>query len=192
MFILKFFKNCCINTTCKFSSFLPVITALLLTSCGLLGSKDKKDENKEVTTQQKEWEANVFKRVEENKGQGVILFGGGKRESATEGDNVIWQASLNVLADIPLAQANYTGGVIITDWYNSELSKDSVKISIFIKSARLETNSFDVKSFKKSCLTENNCQTSSLSSDFNQKIKDKVLQQARIISVDKENSKNKK
>ena len=192
MFILKFFKNCCINTTCKFSSFLPVITALLLTSCGLLGSKDKKDENKEVTTQQKEWEANVFKRVEENKGQGVILFGGGKRESATEGDNVIWQASLNVLADIPLAQANYTGGVIITDWYNSELSKDSVKISIFIKSARLETNSFDVKSFKKSCLTENNCQTSYLSSDFNQKIKDKVLQQARIISVDKENSKNKK
>ena len=83
MFRLKFFKNCCINTTCKFSSFLPVITALLLTSCGLFGSKDKKDENKEVTTQQKEWEANVFKRVEENKGQGVILFGGGKRESAT-------------------------------------------------------------------------------------------------------------
>ena len=127
--------------------------------------------------------------MDENKGQGVILFGGGKKESATAGDNVIWQASIEVLADIPLAQANYTGGVIITDWYNSSNSNESIKISIFINSARLETNSFDVKSFKKTCTTATNYQTVNLASDFNQKIKDKVLEKARVISVKKETNK---
>ena len=93
------------------------------------------------------------------------------------------------MADIPLAQANYTGGVIITDWYNSSNSNESIKISIFINSARLETNSFDVKSFKKTCTTATSCQTVNLAADFNQKIKDKVLEKARVISVKKETNK---
>ena len=183
-------KKRCINTTIKFSSIV-ILASYLLTSCGILGNKEEKTE-KPIISKQKDWEPNVLKRVDESKGQGLILFGGNKKESASGSDNIIWQASLDVLADIPLAQANYTGGVIITDWYNSSNSNESIKISIFINSARLETNSFDVKSFKKTCTTANSCQTVNLASDFNQKIKDKVLQQARIISVDKENSKNKK
>ena len=188
---LKITKKCCINTTSKCSSIILILASLFLTSCSFLGNKEEKPENTEII-KKKDWEPNVLKRVEDNKGQGVVLFGSGKKESATVGDNVIWQASLDVLADIPLAQANYAGGVIITDWYNSSNSNESIKISIFINSARLETNSFDVKSFKKTCTTSNSCQTVNLATDFNQKIKDKVLQQARIISVDKENSKNKK
>ena len=193
MSLIKFIKNCCKNTTANPSVisrlFLVVIFSILLTSCSLWGSKEKSatsDENKELV-KKKDWEPNVLKRVDESKG-GIILFGK-DRESARAGDNIIWQASLEVLADIPLAQANYTGGVIITDWYNSSNSNESIKISIFINSARLEVNSFDVKSFKKTCSTVNNCQTVNLTPDFNQKIKDRVLEKARIISVKKETSK---
>ena len=185
---LKIIKKCCINTTSKCSSIILILASLFLTSCSFLGNKEEKPENTEII-KKKDWEPNVLKRVDENKGQGVIIFGGGKKESATAGDNVIWQASIEVLADIPLAQANYTGGVIITDWYNSSNSSESIKISIFINSARLETNSFDVKSFKKTCTTATSCQTVNLASDFNQKIKDKVLEKARVISVKKETSK---
>jgi hypothetical protein len=185
---IKIIKSCCINTTRKYSSLIVILASLFLTSCGFLGNKEDKAKNSEIS-KQKDWEPNVLKRVDDNKGQGVIIFGGGKKESASGGDNVIWQASLDVLADIPLAQANYAGGVIITDWYNSSNSNESIKISIFINSARLETNSFDVKSFKKTCTTANSCQTVNLASDFNQKIKDKVLEKARVISVKKETNK---
>ena len=183
----KIIKKRCINTTIKFSSIV-ILASFLLTSCGILGNKEEKTE-KPIINKQKDWEPNVLKRVDENKGQGLILFGGSKNESASGGDNIIWQASLDVLADIPLAQANYSGGVIITDWYNSSNSNESIKISIFINSARLEVNSFDVKSFKKTCSAANNCQTVNLTPDFNQKIKDRVLEKARIISVKKENNK---
>jgi hypothetical protein len=197
MFLQKFFKYCCINTTNKslyfsYNSLIAVFASLLITSCNFIGSKDENKPKNEEIIKQKEWEANVFKKVDENKGGGITLFGGNKRQSEVAGDNVIWQASLQVLGDIPLAQANYTGGVIITDWYSSESSNESIKISIFINSARLETSSFDVKSFKKTCSVENSCKTTALSSDFNQKIKDKVLERARDFSVKKEKENNKK
>jgi hypothetical protein len=194
MFFNKFIKNCCKNTTANLQVisrlFNIFVFSILLTSCSAWGGKEKStnsnDEN--ISVKKKDWEPNVFKRVDQEKGEGITIFGS-KKTTATQGDNVIWQASLEVLADIPLAQANYTGGVIITDWYNSSNSNESIKISIFINSARLEVNSFDVKSFKKTCSAANNCQTVNLTPDFNQKIKDRVLEKARIISVKKETSK---
>ena len=193
MFNFNFIKNCCKNATyylqlLEKTIFLGIVS-LMMSSCSLWSPETKKESGKEEIIKKKEFEPNVLKRVDEARGEGITIFGGGKRDSANTADNVIWQASLEVLADIPLAQANYTGGVIITDWYNSSNSNESIKISIFINSARLEVNSFDVKSFKKTCSVSNVCQTVNLASDFNQKIKDKVLEKARVISIKKENNK---
>jgi hypothetical protein len=189
----NFIENCCKNATSYLQNskkvLFTMIFSLIISSCSLWSPSDKKEETKDEIIKKKDWEPNVDKRVDEARGKGITIFGGGNRDSAATADNVIWQASLEVLADIPLAQANYTGGVIITDWYNSSNSNESIKISIFINSARLEVNSFDVKSFKKTCSTVNNCQTVNLTPDFNQKIKDRVLEKARIISVKKETSK---
>jgi hypothetical protein len=113
---IKIIKSCCINTTRKCSSLIVILTSLFLTSCGFLGNKEDKAKNPEIS-KQKDWEPNVLKRVDQEKGGLTNIFGTDK-STASQGDNVIWQASLEVLADIPLAQANYTGGVIITDWYN--------------------------------------------------------------------------
>ena len=194
MSLIKFIKNCCKNTTVNLQVirrlFNIFIFSILLTSCSLWGSKEKSANSnyENISVKKKDWEPNVLKRVDQEKGGLTNIFGA-ERSTASQGDNVIWQASLEVLADIPLAQANYTGGVIITDWYNSSNSNESIKISIFINSARLEVNSFDVKSFKKTCSAANNCQTVNLTSDFNQKIKDRVLEKARIISIKKETNK---
>jgi hypothetical protein len=194
MGLIKFIKNCCKNTTANLHVitrlFNIFIFSILLTSCSLWGSKEKSanSNDEKISVKKKDWEPNVLKRVDQEKGGLTNIFGA-ERSTVSQGDNVIWQASLDVLADIPLAQANYTGGVIITDWYNSSNSNESIKISIFINSARLEVNSFDVKSFKKTCSAANNCQTVNLTPDFNQKIKDRVLEKARIISVKKETNK---
>jgi len=189
MFKKKYLKNCCKNTTFNKRSLNSIIFTLILTfflnSCGLTGAK-KEEEKKEEVVKKKDWEPNVLKRVDQNKG-GLILFGKSKNETSVA-DNVIWQASLQALQDIPLAQANYAGGIIITDWYSPTTSNESIKISLFIYSDKPETNSFDVKSFKKICKTDSNCVTAPLASEFSQSIKEKVLNKARSISLSKKKS----
>ena len=167
--------------------FFALISSFFLNSCGLVGGKKEEVKKKEEEiTKEKDWEANVLKRVDQNKG-GIILFGKSKNQASVV-DNVIWQASLQALQNIPLAQANYAGGIIITDWYSPTSSNESIKISLFIYSDKAETNSFDVKSFKKKCQTSENCTTTPLDSEFNQSIKEKVLVKARSIALNKKKS----
>jgi hypothetical protein len=180
----KIFKNCCKNTT-FFKQILLLSFFLIITnSCSLFKEKEGGDKN---IIEKESFEPNVFKRAEQSveKG-GSVIFGGGKQKVSEFGsDNIIWQASLRALGDIPLAQVNYTGGVIITDWYNSNSSSESIKISVFINSARLETSSIEIKSFKKICEVNVNCKTIPLQDSFNNSIKDKILDSARTISLEK-------
>jgi hypothetical protein len=176
-------KNCCKNTTIfEIKKYLIIIALLSTGSCGIFDKKENKDE----ILKEERFEPNVFKRSENAVGKGgSVIFGGGKRASEFGADSVIWQASLKAMEDIPLSQVNYTGGVIISDWYSSGNSNESIKISIFIKSARLETTSLEVKSFKKNCGDNANCKTIPLQDSFNNSIKDKILASARTISIEK-------
>ena len=74
---------------------------------------------------------NVKDRVKKNveEGRGVSFFGGsGDFQFASS--NPLWRASLEKLNFIPIANASYSGGVIITDWYDDGVKSESVKISI--------------------------------------------------------------
>ena len=45
--------------------------------------------------------------------------------------NELWRASLDTIDFMPLSSVNYSGGIIITDWYSDGDNLDeSVKISI--------------------------------------------------------------
>ena len=45
--------------------------------------------------------------------------------------NELWRASLDVVDFMPLASVNYSGGIIITDWYTNErIQNESIKITI--------------------------------------------------------------
>jgi hypothetical protein len=171
----------------KLKIITTIIIIIILNSACSVYNKKEKTEEEEIVTKKKRFEPNVWKRAEESvKKDGSIIFGGkSKKTSEFAGDSVIWQASLEALEDIPLSQVNYTGGVIISDWYSSANSKESIKISIFIKSSRLETTSIEVKSFKKTCEDNENCKTISLQDTFNNSIKDKILASARTISLEK-------
>ena len=54
--------------------------------------------------------------------------GGGTFEFASS--NELWRASLDVIDFMPLTSANYSGGIIITDWYSSEDADESIKVTI--------------------------------------------------------------
>ena len=45
--------------------------------------------------------------------------------------NELWRASLEVLDFLPLANVDYSGGIIITEWYSEGTSNDeAIKITV--------------------------------------------------------------
>ena len=60
------------------------------------------------------------KRIEEGKGfrlsNATKNLGGTNYEFASS--NELWRASLDTIDFMPLTSANYSGGIIITDWYS--------------------------------------------------------------------------
>ena len=53
---------------------------------------------------------------------------------------------------MPLASVNYSGGIIITDWYSdNQNSNESIKISIRFLTNEIRSDALDIKIFYKKC-----------------------------------------
>ena len=163
-----------------------MLLSIALFSCSEFGSKE---ENAETGIKKKRFEPNI-KQSTRNAADsgGISLFGSKKNEDLGQ-NNVLWKATLNTLDFIPLANATYTGGIIVTDWYSSEQSSDkSIKISVTFLSPELSSTSIKVDSFEKSC-KENRCKVTKLDSSFSNNIKTKILENARKLKIEQEKKK---
>jgi len=155
----------------------------------------KNKESADGTVIKKKKRSHNMKKRAENYDGGILtgkngILSGGRTTAQFAADNMLWRASLETLNFIPLSSANYSGGVIITDWYAKENSKDAIKIQVVFKSDELSTNSIEIISHKKIC-NNNGCQTSAMDQNFNSKIKNKILEKARILNVAKKNKEKK-
>ena len=57
---------------------------------------------------------------------------------------------------MPLTSANYSGGIIITDWYSDNNSpNESIKITIRFLTNEIRSDAIDIKIFYKKCKTIN-------------------------------------
>jgi hypothetical protein len=141
-------------------------------------------------------EPNVQKRVEAEakKGGGIILFGGDKKNSGTidfSSTNVMWRATLKTLNFLPLVSADYSAGLIVTDWYSEQkLGKEQIKIQVSFLSNDLKSESIVVSSFKRICEPNGICTNSSVNESVNKEIKDSIITNARLLKI--EETKNKK
>ena len=141
-------------------------------------------------------EPNVQKRVEAEakKGGGIILFGGDKKNSGTidfSSTNVMWRATLKTLNFLPLVSADYSAGLIVTDWYSEQkLGKEQIKIQVSFLSNDLRSESIVVSSFKRICEPNGICTNSSVNESVNKDIKDSIITNARLLKI--EETKNKK
>jgi hypothetical protein len=104
----------------------------------------------------------VKKNLEEGKGfrlnNMINKNRGGSFEFASS--NELWRASLDTIDFIPLASVNYSGGIIITDWYSSDKNANEVlKISIRFLTNEIRSDALDIKIFTKTCDNQNNCMT---------------------------------
>jgi len=121
------------------------------------------------------------KDVQNQQGQGNINFGN---------SNVLWRATLKSLDFLPLINADYSGGIIIYDWYSeSSNSDEQIKITVKFLSNELRTESVEVSSHKKICDQNQKCFTKKTDVDFNKNIKENILAEARKLRIAEEKKK---
>ena len=141
---------------------------------------------------------NAKDRVRQNieEGRGFTLLGSDKKNSGDfdfASSNELWRASLDTLEFMPLALANYSGGIIVTDWYSDGSSdSESVKISIRFLSNEIRADALSVKVFYKNCSMQNNCKVTDRSSELSTELTKKILKKAAIYGKDTQNKKKKK
>ena len=133
-----------------------------------------------------------LKNIEE--GRGFRLMG--NKENTGEFDfassNELWRASLDTLEFMPLALANYSGGILVTDWYaNDDNNRESIKISIRFLSNEIRSDSVMVKVFYKNCSIQETCRITDKSEELSNELERKILQTAAAYS-EQDKTKNKK
>ena len=170
------------------------ITLLLLLSSTLLISCGGKLPGADARKYDPDPKKRVAKNIEEGRGfklsDKMNKSGGGVFEFASS--NELWRASLDTLDFMPLASVNYSGGIIITDWYSTDQnSNESIKISIRFLTNEIRADALDIKVFNKKCVNQSNCVTSNKEGDINNELKTKILKTAAIYQAQKkkENSK---
>jgi hypothetical protein len=113
---------------------------------------------------------------------------GGNFEFASS--NELWRASLDVIDFMPLTSANYSGGIIITDWYSdSENDGESIKFVIRFLTNEIRSDAINLKIFYKNCRSINNCKVSEKVNELNTEITKEILKRATRY---KEEAKDKK
>ena len=120
-----------------------------------------------------------------NKSFNELKGGSGTFDFASS--NELWRASLDVIDFIPLASVNYSGGIIITDWYSDENNPgESIKISIRFLTNEIRSDALEIKIFNRICRDNlMNCKISSTDKILVKEIKKEILKKAAIYEKQK-------
>jgi hypothetical protein len=106
--------------------------------------------------------------------------------------NGLWRASLDVIDFMPLSSVNYSGGIIITDWYSENNKLDeSIKISIRFMTNEVRSDALKIKVFNRKCSNNLlNCKISETEGVLVAELKKEILKKAAIYKKqDKEKKK---
>ncbi len=177
------------NISKKVPFFLGAfIVFCLLNSCGKIW--DPADARK-VPANSKE---RVKKNLEEGKGFSLKKMTGGGMGGTNyqfASSNPMWRATLEILDFLPLANVDYSGGIITTDWYNEGTSLDeSIKITVRFLTNEIRSDGIRIIVHKKRCNVQQNCSVKKISSALEQELQVAILKKAVIF--EKELNKNKK
>ena len=167
-----------------------ILSAILLNSCG--GKFPGADARKYPDDPKKR----IAKNIEEGRrfkaGSLMDFAKGSSGVFEFASSNELWRASLDIIDFMPLTSVNYSGGIIVTDWYSTDQSSnESVKISIRFLSNEIRSDALDIKVFNKKCLTQTNCVISEKSGNIIIELKEKILKTAAIYEKEKKEKKKK-
>ena len=186
------FRYNSLKSMTKLSYFFKItvffIFLLVLSSCEAIKYKKTKAGEVPVNADDR-----VAKNIEE--GRGFRLFGNNKNKGGNfdfASSNELWRATLDTIDFMPLVSANYSGGIIITDWYNDgKSSGQSVKISVRFLTNEIRADALDIKVFTKNCETIIDCRVSENKGTLVTQLTKSILKKAAIYEKEYR-SKNKK
>ena len=168
--------------TFKFLNLTTVLTFLLIISLSLSGCEKRDlDPNRPLGAKGKRQ-----KNIDEGRGASIGGIMKGVRGTNYEFNtsNPMWRASLETLDFLPLATVDYSGGMIITDWYSDDESsnKEAIKISIRFLANDIRSESLKVIVHKKTCSTNQNCNVKLLAdTKIKEELHSTILRKAAMI-----------
>jgi hypothetical protein len=130
------------------------------------------------------------KRAREFADKGGGIFGDiNNRKSSTTfefaSSNILWRATLKSLEFLPMINADYSGGVIIYDWYSqSNNPNEQIKVTVRFLDSELKANSIKITAHKKICNSSGVCSNASLDEKFSSSIQESILASARIMKIE--------
>jgi hypothetical protein len=164
---------------------LIIIFYTPLTNCTL---KEKVDP---VTGKVEVFEPNAYERSRKYADENPI-FSTDKKKSNNDFEfstsNVLWRATLKSLDFLPLNNADYSGGIIVYDWYSQDSNVgDQIKISVQFLSNEIRSSSIKVIVNKKKCDEFGKCKNLSADQNFSNKIKENIIETARTLKIEELN-----
>ena len=182
---LGFFKNCL---------FILVISTFILSCKGPDGKfKIPGSDARKFPADPK---LRVKKNLEEGRGFKLNNAFSGPKGGVFDfaSSNELWRASLDTIDFMPLLSVNYSGGIIVTDWYSSEesLSGESIKISIRFLTNEVRADALDIKIFNRKCNNVSNCVINQVNDELAPELKKQILKKATLYKQEAKEKSNKK
>ena len=165
-----------------------ILASILLSSCnGKLPGGDARKTPADPAER-------VKKNLEEGRGFKLMDITNKKQGGVFEfaSSNELWRASLDVIDFMPLASVNYSGGIIVTDWYSMEQNlNESIKISIRFLTNEIRSDALNIKVFTKKCKDNLiNCKIIDTEGSIVKELKKNILKTAAVYK--EENKKKEK
>jgi hypothetical protein len=148
-----------------------------LNSCGPLAYK--KTDARKVSFDPDE---RVKKNIEE--GRSFKLFDPQKGFGKTTtfefaSSNELWRATLDTIDFMPLTTANYSGGIIVTDWYSDNQNlNENIKITVRFLTNEIRSDALDLKIFYRNCDSSNKCKIIEKDGNLSKELKKEILKKA--------------
>ena len=172
-----------LNCTVKYILFflIGIIILGFLGSCGIWDPADARKVPPNVNER-------VRKNLEEGKG-----FSIGKTLSERRGgtsyqfasSNPMWRATLEILDFLPLANVDYSGGIITTDWYNEGTSSnESIKITVRFLTNEIRSDGLRIIVHKKRCTIQQKCTVKKISSALEHELRVTILKKAVLFEAE--------
>ncbi len=155
-----------------------ILVFSFLNSCGIYKPSDAR----KVSPNSKE---RVKKNLEEGKGISLgklMNEGRGGTSYQFASSNPMWRATLEILDFLPLANVDYSGGIITTDWYNEGTALDeSIKITVRFLTNEIRSDGIRIIVHKKRCNLEQSCKVTKISSAIEQELQVDILKKAILF-----------
>ena len=168
--------------------FIPIF----LSSCGGGFKLPKPGDARNIPSDGRE---RARKNIEEGRGISAgDLFGGNKSTNYEfSSSNPLWRATFDVIDFMPLVTVDYSGGMIITDWYtDSNTTNDSLKFTIRFLSNDIRADSLKIIIHKKTCKTQSSCIITKITSNrLEDTIRSDIIKKAAILDADSKKKKKK-